>query len=59
MSTAYNGVDALRLADYMLLSLIVRDMEMLKLSGLEVARTLRNKLNMTPILMLSGAFDVP
>ena len=54
VETAHDGVEALRLLDENSFDLIVLDVMMPKMDGFTVARTLRERENFTPILMLTA-----
>jgi DNA-binding response OmpR family regulator len=54
VETAYNGEEALQVVENNLFDAIVLDVMMPKMNGFEVAKTLREAENFTPILMLTA-----
>jgi DNA-binding response OmpR family regulator len=54
VETAYNGEEALQVVENNLFDAIVMDVMMPKMNGFEVAKTLREAENFTPILMLTA-----
>jgi two-component system, NarL family, response regulator NreC len=56
---ARNGQEALDLIDINKADLVIMDISMPEISGIEVTRLLRNKQCLVPILALSGSDDAP
>jgi DNA-binding response OmpR family regulator len=59
VSMAHNGLDGLHFVDTAMFDLIILDVMLPGLSGLEVARKARQRGNKTPILMLTARDTVP
>lgn len=55
---AFNGIEALELIDEISFDLLILDVMMPKMNGFEVAKTLRQKGNNIPILMLTARSEI-
>ena len=58
VSTAHDGVEALRMLDNNSFDLVVLDVSMPNMDGLEVCRILRDKTPYIPVIMLTARSDV-